>query len=59
VNQLASESGEIQQACGVASLQFADDVTHVAAGATEIDTTDLTVEEVVDRIEELVRAVRA
>jgi CMP/dCMP kinase len=33
--------------------------THLAAGAVEIDTTDLTVDEVVDRIEELVRAVRA
>ena len=33
--------------------------THVAEGAVEIDTTDLTVEAVVDRIEQLVRAVRA
>jgi cytidylate kinase len=33
--------------------------THLAEGAVEIDTTDLTVDEVVDRIEELVRAVRA
>ena len=33
--------------------------THVASGAVEIDTTELTVEEVVDRIEELVRAAAA
>ncbi len=33
--------------------------THLAAGAVEIDTTDLNVEEVVDRIEELVRKARA
>ena len=33
--------------------------THIAPGAVEIDTTDLTVDEVVDRIEELVRAVTA
>jgi CMP/dCMP kinase len=31
--------------------------THVAPGAVQIDTTELSVEEVVDRIEELVRAV--
>ena len=33
--------------------------THVAPGAVEIDTTELSVEEVVDRIEELVRRVAA
>ena len=33
--------------------------THVAPGAVEIDTTELSVEEVVDRIEELVREVAA
>jgi len=33
--------------------------THVAPDAVEIDTTELTVEEVVDRIEELVRKARA
>jgi len=32
--------------------------THVASDAVEIDTTELTVEEVVDRIEELVRQAR-
>ena len=32
--------------------------THVASDAVEIDTTELTVEEVVDRIEELVRRAR-
>ena len=33
--------------------------THLAEGAVEIDTTDLTVDEVVDRIEQLVLRVRA
>jgi cytidylate kinase len=33
--------------------------THVAPGAVEIDTTELTIEEVVDRIEELVRGAGA
>lgn len=33
--------------------------THVAPGAVEIDTTELSVDEVVDRIEGLVRAVQA
>jgi cytidylate kinase len=33
--------------------------THLAPGAVEIDTTELTVDEVVDRIEELVREARA